>query len=242
MSRFLYYVLSPYFLYKISSIILADKLVGDVLNIVQNEIPFNQVKGDFVLFYISFISCDNYAVLVAGSNTYINYRHQADVFHHYQILIDRGFMPENIITFAYDDIAYNPKNPLEGKIYNSPNGKDVYSGVIIDYIENDVTPENFIAAITGDEMSVNVNDPRSTAKVLTSTNGNFSNPQNGDIITVRFDAADAGPTQTTTFNIDGSLTACNTPNKIPETIINTTSFFINLLIIPLNITSSTIGA
>ena len=50
-----------------------------------------------VLFYISFISCDNYAVLVAGSNTYINYRHQADVFHHYQILIDRGFMPENII-------------------------------------------------------------------------------------------------------------------------------------------------
>ena len=122
-----------------------------------------------VLLYISFISCDNYAVLVAGSNTYINYRHQADVFHHYQILIDRGFMPENIITFAYDDIAYNPKNPIEGKIYNSPKGKDVYAGVIIDYIENDVTPENFIAAITGDEMSVNVNDPRSTAKVLTST-------------------------------------------------------------------------
>ena len=120
-------------------------------------------------FYINFISCDNYAILVAGSNTYINYRHQADVFHHYQILIDRGFKPENIITFAYDDISYNSKNPFQGKIYNSPNGKDVYSGVVIDYIEDDVTPENFIAVITGETMSINVKDPRSTSKVLTST-------------------------------------------------------------------------
>ena len=122
-----------------------------------------------ILYYISFISCDNYVVLVAGSNFYSNYRHQADVFHHYQILIDRGFNPANIITFAYDDIVYDSKNPFKGKIYNSPNGKDVYKGVIIDYIEEDVTPENFIACITGEASSLNVTDPRSTSKVLTSS-------------------------------------------------------------------------
>lgn len=57
----------------------------------------------------AFITCDNYAVLVAGSNTYSNYRHQSDIFHHYHILVDRGIKPENIIVFAYDDIADNSK-------------------------------------------------------------------------------------------------------------------------------------
>ena len=37
--------------------------------------------------------CDNWAVLVAGSNTYGNYRHQADVFHSYQSLVGSGFDP-----------------------------------------------------------------------------------------------------------------------------------------------------
>ena len=48
--------------------------------------------------------------------------------------------------------------------------------------------------------------PTATAtatKVLTTINGNYSNPADGDIITVRFANADAGPSQTTTFTIDG---------------------------------------
>ena len=102
------------------------------------------------LLLISFISCDNWAVLVAGSNTYTNYRHQSDIFHHYHILVDRGIKPENIIVFAYDDIASASRNPFPGKIFNSPEGKDVYAGVVIDYYGKDVTPENFIAALTGD--------------------------------------------------------------------------------------------
>ena len=121
------------------------------------------------LLLISFISCDNYAVLVAGSNTYSNYRHQADVFHHYHILIDRGIKPENIIVFAYDDIATAAKNPFKGKVFNSPAGIDVYEGVVIDYFGVDVTPENFLACITGDVDSLNVQDKRTTSRVLTST-------------------------------------------------------------------------
>ena len=122
-----------------------------------------------LLVLLSFISCDNFAVLVAGSDTWSNYRHQADIFHHYHILVDRGVKPENIIVFAVDDIANNRRNPFPGKVFNAPNGKDVYEGVVIDYFGNDVTPENFLAVLTGDADAVSAKDKRTTGKVLTST-------------------------------------------------------------------------
>jgi len=90
------------------------------------------------------------AVLVAGSSGYWNYRHQADIAHAYQILINNGMAPENIITFMYDDIAQNSQNPFPGQLFNAPNGKDVYNGVKIDYSGKDVTPEKFMAVMTGD--------------------------------------------------------------------------------------------
>ena len=40
---------------------------------------------------------DHWAVLVAGSHTYGNYRHHADVAHAYQIAIKQGMSPDNII-------------------------------------------------------------------------------------------------------------------------------------------------
>lgn len=121
------------------------------------------------LVLLGTILCDNYAVLVAGSNTYSNYRHQSDVFHHYHILVDRGIKPDHIITFAYDDIANSSRNPFKGQVFNRPDGEDVYAGVKIDYYGEDVTPSNFIAAITGDTEGVVITDERSTLKVLTST-------------------------------------------------------------------------
>ena len=114
-----------------------------------------------LILLLSFISCDNYAVLVAGSNSYSNYRHQSDIFHMYQILTKRGVNPDNIIVFAYDDIANNARNPFPGQMFNQPNGKDVYGGVVIDYFGKDVTPSNFIAAITGDADAVVKTDERS---------------------------------------------------------------------------------
>ncbi|KAJ0937532.1 putative legumain protein [Helianthus annuus] len=69
------------------------------------------------------------AVLVAGSNGYENYRHQADVCHAYQILKKGGLKDENIIVFMYDDIANDPENPRSGTIINNPQGSDVYAGV-----------------------------------------------------------------------------------------------------------------
>lgn len=121
------------------------------------------------LCFLTLASCDNWAVIVAGSNTYSNYRHQSNVYHLYKILRTFGMPESNIITFAYDDIANNKRNPIPGQVFNRPDGEDVYAGVKIDFVGEDVTASNFIAALTGDASSIRTTDPRSTPKVLQST-------------------------------------------------------------------------
>ena len=49
---------------------------------------------------------------------------------------------------AYDDIAMNKNNPFKGKLFNKPDGEDVYAGCKIDWL--DVKPENFLAILAGD--------------------------------------------------------------------------------------------
>uniref|UniRef100_A0A0N5C0T1 legumain n=1 Tax=Strongyloides papillosus TaxID=174720 RepID=A0A0N5C0T1_STREA len=95
-----------------------------------------------------------WAVLVAGSNDWYNYRHQADVLHAYHVLKKHGIKEDNIITMVYDDIAHNKLNPYPGKIYNVPHGINVYEGVKIDYKGDAVTPENFLAVLEGDRNKV----------------------------------------------------------------------------------------
>ncbi|KAF5468077.1 hypothetical protein F2P56_012258 [Juglans regia] len=95
-----------------------------------------------------------WAVLIAGSSGYWNYRHQADICHAYQILRKDGLKDENIIVFMYDDIALNEENPKPGVIINSPNGSDVYKGVPKDYTGEDVTVGNFFAVILGNRTAL----------------------------------------------------------------------------------------
>ncbi|MCJ8750417.1 hypothetical protein PDJAM_G00264770 [Pangasius djambal] len=47
----------------------------------------------------------NWVVLVAGSNGWYNYRHQADVCHAYQIVRKNGIPDEQIVVMMYDDLA-----------------------------------------------------------------------------------------------------------------------------------------
>nr|P49045.1 RecName: Full=Vacuolar-processing enzyme; Short=VPE; Flags: Precursor [Glycine max]BAA06030.1 cysteine proteinase [Glycine max] len=95
-----------------------------------------------------------WAVLVAGSNGYGNYRHQADVCHAYQLLIKGGLKEENIVVFMYDDIATNELNPRHGVIINHPEGEDLYAGVPKDYTGDNVTTENLFAVILGDKSKL----------------------------------------------------------------------------------------
>ncbi|KNA12578.1 hypothetical protein SOVF_124600 [Spinacia oleracea] len=95
-----------------------------------------------------------WAVLIAGSNGYWNYRHQSDVCHAYHVLKKGGLKDENIIVFMYDDIAFDEENPRPGVIINSPHGHDVYAGVPKDYTGEDVTVNNFLAAILGNKTAI----------------------------------------------------------------------------------------
>eukprot|EP01063_Lacrimia_lanifica_P003056 TRINITY_DN1163_c0_g4_i1.p1 TRINITY_DN1163_c0_g4~~TRINITY_DN1163_c0_g4_i1.p1 ORF type:complete len:451 (+),score=134.26 TRINITY_DN1163_c0_g4_i1:57-1409(+) len=110
-----------------------------------------------VALHALYAAADTYAVLVAGSSGYENYRHQADVAHAYQILTKGGVKADNIVTMMYDDVASDPKNPFPGQLFNKPaatmaEANDVYASVKdhIDYKGNEVTPENFVAVLTGD--------------------------------------------------------------------------------------------
>ncbi|NP_001401341.1 Vacuolar-processing enzyme beta-isozyme 1 [Zea mays] len=94
-----------------------------------------------------------WAVLVAGSFGYGNYRHQADVCHAYQILQKGGVKKENIVVFMYDDIAHNILNPRPGVIINHPKGANVYDGVPKDYTGDQVTTENFFAVLLGNRSA-----------------------------------------------------------------------------------------
>lgn len=95
-----------------------------------------------------------WAVLVAGSSGYGNYRHQADVCHAYQLLRKGGVKEENIVVFMYDDIAKNVLNPRPGVIINHPQGDDVYAGVPKDYTGENVTSENLYAVLLGNKKAL----------------------------------------------------------------------------------------
>ncbi|XP_044495259.1 vacuolar-processing enzyme alpha-isozyme-like [Mangifera indica] len=95
-----------------------------------------------------------WAVLIAASKGYINYRHQASVCHAYQILKSRGLKDENIIVFMYDDIIHAEENTRPGIIINKPNGTDVYRGVPKDYTGENINVNNFLAVILGNRTAL----------------------------------------------------------------------------------------
>jgi len=97
----------------------------------------------------------NWAVVLAGSRTYGNYRHQSDTCHAYHIVNKFGIPDSNVIVMQYDDIANDPENPYKGQIFNKPTeagtpGVDVYKGCKKDYTGAAVTPDMFVAIMTGD--------------------------------------------------------------------------------------------
>lgn len=99
---------------------------------------------------INLATADHWALIIAGSNTYYNYRHQADVLHAACILRDHGIPSERIITMMYDDIAYNPANPTPGIVINAINGTNVYPCATHDYTHHQVNLTNFQGIMLGD--------------------------------------------------------------------------------------------
>lgn len=101
---------------------------------------------------------DHWAVIMAGSNTYSNYRHQADSHHAVKIMLENGIPRENIIHLAYDDVAENYRNPFKGQLFNKPTpagtpGVNVYDQSEIDYSGSEVNKQNFFNVLLGDDSN-----------------------------------------------------------------------------------------
>lgn len=117
-----------------------------------------------LLALASYVRAGDWVVIVAGSNGYYNYRHQADACHAYQISKKWGVPENQIILMAYDDIASDPSNPFPGQVFNKPTdagvpGVDVYAGCKISYSGNDVTAANFLAVLQGQASKVPAGKP-----------------------------------------------------------------------------------
>mmetsp|Transcript_14739 Transcript_14739/g.44517 ORF Transcript_14739/g.44517 Transcript_14739/m.44517 type:complete len:505 (-) Transcript_14739:2015-3529(-) len=108
-----------------------------------------------------------WALLIAGSAGYGNYRHQADVAHAYQVLKKGGVPDDHIVVMMYDDVANDISNPHKGKLFNRPGGPDVYAGMPRDYTGNAVNADVFLQVLLGGKDAPTVLG--STGKVVNST-------------------------------------------------------------------------
>ena len=82
---------------------------------------------------------DCWAVVIGTSDTWTNYRHQADALAMYQVLKRHGYDDDHILLIIADNIAYDQNNIYPGIVRVRPGGENVYENVKVDYRLNDVT-------------------------------------------------------------------------------------------------------
>ena len=95
-----------------------------------------------------------YAILIATSNGWQNYRHQADVLKTYQLLRKNGVTDDQIILIIADDLANSVFNNNKGWIRNELDGENLYKNVTIDYNLNDVTDSTLWNLLLGNQTEM----------------------------------------------------------------------------------------
>lgn len=90
-----------------------------------------------------------YAVVVGASDTWVNYRHQADALAFYQILKSNGYDDNHIILIMEDNIANHPYNSRPGDVRVTPDGENLYHDVKVDYHLSDISVSELNDIMTG---------------------------------------------------------------------------------------------
>lgn len=90
-----------------------------------------------------------WALLVATSTGWDNYRHQVDVLNIYQILRNHGYDDDHIVLIMEDDLAYSKSNPKPGVLYTRMDGVNVYHDVKRDYKLTQVSADDIMDILTG---------------------------------------------------------------------------------------------
>lgn len=83
----------------------------------------------------------HFAVLVATSTGWDNYRHQADVLAMYQMLKGFGYTDDQIILILEDDLGED--------VRVTPDGENVRKGAVIDYKLSQLAPEDLKYIMSG---------------------------------------------------------------------------------------------
>lgn len=90
----------------------------------------------------------NYALLIATSENWLNYRHQADILSLYKKLKSFGMDDDHIILIIEDNLAENSMNPNPGTLIDF-NGAPIYEDVKVDYKVSELSPEDLLNITTG---------------------------------------------------------------------------------------------
>jgi len=94
---------------------------------------------------------ERWALLVAASSGWSNYRFQADVFAMYQLLKRSGYEDDHIVLVVEDDIAFHTDNPYQGELRVAPAGENVYDTDAIDYRLSELSPEDISRILAGEK-------------------------------------------------------------------------------------------
>ena len=92
---------------------------------------------------------ERWALLIAASYGWPNYRFQADVFATYKMLRHQGYDDDHIILICQDDLANNKENIYPGELFIKPDSPNVYEHDAIDYILSDLTPDDIGEILQG---------------------------------------------------------------------------------------------
>ncbi len=93
---------------------------------------------------------ENWAIVIAASQGYVNYRFQADALAMYQLLKANGYDDDHIILIIEDDLVSDERNAAQpGEIRNSANGDNLYHDLEIDYNLSKLTPDDFGNILAG---------------------------------------------------------------------------------------------
>ena len=119
----------------------------------------------FLMQSVARSTSDFWAVLVAGSRGFANYRHQADLCHTYLFLTETlRIDPSHVVMMMYDDVAWSLDNPLLGRLYNEPDGSNVYEGCKVDYRSSDVSISTLEFVLNGKQSTHDDYADRKTIK------------------------------------------------------------------------------
>ncbi len=94
----------------------------------------------------------NWALLLAGSNSWGDYRHQANVLKMYRLLKDKGYPDDHIVLIMEDNIVNDGSNIHSGQLVDA-SGSNLFEDVEVDYNITKVSAADISAILHGWQSS-----------------------------------------------------------------------------------------